>query len=80
MGGKVYPGDPYYDNWYFENGYHSGQGTTSDNYGNAGRNVDFLFNCDGTHKPSDKVNAEEKSKIDSMHSERLKNILLKNIR
>lgn len=59
MGGKVYPGDPYYDNWYFENGYHSGQGTTSDNYGNAGRNVDFLFNCDGTHKPSNKVNAEE---------------------
>lgn len=57
-GGSVYPGDPYYDNWYFENGYHAGQGTTSDNYGNAGRNVDFLFNCDGTHKPSDKVSAE----------------------
>lgn len=34
------------------------EGTTSDNYGNAGRNVDFLFNCDGTHKPSDKVSAE----------------------
>lgn len=58
-GGKIYSGDPYYDNWYFENGYHSGQGTTSDNYGNAGRNVDFLFNCDGKHKPSDKVKAEE---------------------
>ena len=58
MGGNVYPGDPYYDNWLFENGYHAGQGTTSDNYGNAGRNVDFLFNCDGTHKPSDKVEAE----------------------
>lgn len=57
-GGTVYPGDPYYDNWYFENGYHAGQGTTSDNYGNSGRNVDFLFNCDGVHKPSDKVNAE----------------------
>ena len=57
-GGDVYEGDPYYDNWLFENGYHSGQGTTSDNYGNAGRNVDFLFNSDGTHKPSDKVNAE----------------------
>lgn len=57
-GGNVYPGDSYYDNWYFENGYHAGQGTTSDNYGNAGRNVDFLFNCDGTHKPSDKVSAE----------------------
>lgn len=59
QGGTVYGGDSYYDNWFFENGYHAGQGTTSDNYGNAGRNVDFLFNCDGTHKPSDKVNAEE---------------------
>lgn len=58
-GGDVYAGDPYYDNWLFENGYHSGQGTTSDNYGNAGRNVDFLFNCDGVHKPSDKVKAED---------------------
>ena len=57
-GGDVYSGDPFYDNWKFENGFHSGQGTTSDNYGNAGRNVDFLFNCDGTHKPSDKVSAE----------------------
>ena len=58
-GGTLYGGDAYYDNWLFENGWHSGQGTTSDNYGNAGRNVDFLFNCDGTHKPSDKVEAEE---------------------
>lgn len=56
--GTTYPGDPYYDNWYFENGWHSGQGTTSDNYGNSSRNVDFLFNCDGVHKPSDKVEAE----------------------
>lgn len=58
-GGGLFSGDPYLDNWLFENGWHSGQGTTSDNYGNSGRNVDFLFNCDGTHKPSDKVNAEE---------------------
>lgn len=58
-GGGVFSGDPYLDNWLFENGYHSGQGTTSDNYGNSGRNVDFLFNCDGIHKPSDKVDAEE---------------------
>ena len=57
-GGTIYEGDPYYDNWFFEKGFHSGQGTTSDNYGNAGRNVDFLFNCDGVHKPSDKVAAE----------------------
>jgi len=24
-GGEVYPGDEYYDNWFFENGYHSGR-------------------------------------------------------
>jgi hypothetical protein len=58
-GGDVYSGDEYYDNWYFENGWHSGQGTTSDNYGNSGRNVDFLFNCDGVHKPSDKIKDPE---------------------
>lgn len=58
-GGDLYPGDPYYDNWLFENGWHSGQGTTSDNYGNAGRNQDYLFNCDGVHKPSDKIKNPE---------------------
>lgn len=57
-GGKMFEGDAFYDNWMFENGWHSGQGTTSDNYGNSSRNVDFLFNCDGVHKPSDKVAAE----------------------
>jgi len=62
-GGKVYPGDAYYDNWLFENGWHSGQGTTSDNYGNSGRNVDFLFNCDGIHNPSDKIKNPESDYI-----------------
>lgn len=57
-GGDKFAGDSYYDNWLFENGYHAGQGTTSDNYGDSGRNVDFLFNCDGEHKPSNKVDAE----------------------
>jgi hypothetical protein len=57
-GGDIFAGDAFYDNWLFENGWHSGQGTTSDNYGNSSRNVDFLFNCDGVHKPSDKVDAE----------------------
>lgn len=65
-GGKIYPGDEYYDNWYFENGWHSGQGTTSDNYGVSGRNVDFLFNCDGTHKPSDKVKNPEPDYISKL--------------
>lgn len=58
-GGSLYPGDEYYDNWLFENGWHSGQGTTSDNYGNSSRNQDFLFNCDGVHKPSDKIKNPE---------------------
>lgn len=62
-GGDLYPGDEYYDNWFFENGWHSGQGTTSDNYGNASRNVDFLFNCDGVHKPSDKIKNPESDYI-----------------
>ena len=58
-GGKVYPSRGKEDNWLFYNGYHAGQGTTSDKYGNAGRNVDFLFECDGVHNPSDKVKDEK---------------------
>lgn len=64
-GGTLYPSRGAEDNWFFENGYHAGQGTTSDSYGASGRNVDFLFNCDGIHKPSDRVAAEKnyKSKL-----------------
>jgi surface antigen len=58
-GGKIYPSRGKEDNWFFGNGYHAGQGTTSDKYGDAGCNLDFLFNCDGIHKPSDKVNPIE---------------------
>lgn len=55
-GGEYYPARPNEDNWLFQNGYHSGQGTTSDNYGQSSRNVDFLFICDGTHAPTKKKN------------------------
>ena len=54
-GGKVYPATDE-DNWFFFNGYHAGQGTTSDNYGQSARNVDFLFECDGVHYPTKKKN------------------------
>lgn len=55
-GGTSYPSRGDEDNWLFLDGYHSGQGTTSDNYGNSARNVDFLFMCDGTHAPTKKKN------------------------
>lgn len=51
-------GDPILDNWVFSNGYHSGQGTTSNEYGYAARNLDLIFNCDGVNPPNDKIAAE----------------------
>ena len=48
-------GDPIKDNWTAYNCQHSGQGTTSNEYGAAGRNLDLIMNKSGVDGVSPKI-------------------------
>ena len=57
-------GDPILDNWHFIHACHAGQGTTSNEYGEAGRNMDIICCFDGIHQVNSKITLDPNYKTE----------------